>query len=279
MDWLELNQRGTHLLFRDKKRHLHLFNIASQERTTLLNYCQYVQWVPASDVIVAQSRNNLCVWYSINKPDNVTMFPIKGEVIDIERHNHRTEVIVDEGINTVSYALDEALIYFGSALEDQDYERAVQTLEPLELTPETEAQWMQLADQALVSNQLVIAERCYAALGDIGRTRFLHRVVKKATAASKEIGGDGTDSWSVRAMMAMLNKQWPVAESLLLAQGKVGRYREIYNCKFTALSGLGAKTGNCLWACRQDTPRKLQPSRTLRFFGCFKAVIGFPARR
>ncbi|EFJ49307.1 intraflagellar protein IFT172 [Volvox carteri f. nagariensis] len=221
VDWLELNQRGTHLLFRDKKRHLHLFNIASQERTTLLNYCQYVQWVPASDVIVAQSRNNLCVWYSINKPDNVTMFPIKGEVIDIERHNHRTEVIVDEGINTVSYALDEALIYFGAALEDQDYERAVQTLEPLELTPETEAQWMQLADQALANNQLVIAERCYAALGDIARTRFLHKVVKKATLAAKELGGDGTDSWSVRAMMAMLNKQWPVAESLLLAQGKV----------------------------------------------------------
>lgn len=30
--------------------------------------------------------------------------------MDIERHNNRTEVIVDEGINTVSYALDEQLI-------------------------------------------------------------------------------------------------------------------------------------------------------------------------
>ncbi len=161
---------------------------------------------------------------------------------------------MDEGINTVSYALDEALIYFGAALEDQDYERAVQTLEPLELTPETEAQWtqvgadrlrleaacpllphtdarerhmpgqsgrpssvgkghtvwlwpchfyaraggrgpsvgsveqviysvcphlapaLQLAEQALATNQLVIAERCAAALGDIAKTRFLHKV-------------------------------------------------------------------------------------------------------
>lgn len=64
------------------------------------------------------------------------------------------QVIVDEGINTVSYALDESLIYFGAALEDQDYERAVATLEPLELTPETEAQWNQLADQAMKSNQV-----------------------------------------------------------------------------------------------------------------------------
>lgn len=46
IDWLELNHRGTHLLFRDKKRHLSLFNIQKQERTTLLNYAGYVQWVP-----------------------------------------------------------------------------------------------------------------------------------------------------------------------------------------------------------------------------------------
>ncbi len=50
----ELNHRGTHLLFRDKKRHLSLYNIAKQERTTLLNYAGYVQWVPQSDVVVAQ---------------------------------------------------------------------------------------------------------------------------------------------------------------------------------------------------------------------------------
>lgn len=30
--------------------------------------------------------------------------------MDIERNANRTEVIVDEGINTVSYALDEQLI-------------------------------------------------------------------------------------------------------------------------------------------------------------------------
>ena len=46
---------------------------------TLLNYSGYVQWVPGSDVVVAQSRDNLCVWYSINTPDRVSMFPIKGE--------------------------------------------------------------------------------------------------------------------------------------------------------------------------------------------------------
>ena len=67
-----------------------------------------------------QNRGNLCVWYSVNDPEKVTHFPIKGEVEDIERERAsdrgpgRTEVIVDEGINTVSYALDETLIEFGT---------------------------------------------------------------------------------------------------------------------------------------------------------------------
>jgi intraflagellar transport protein 172 len=77
VDWLELNTRATHLLFRDKKRQLHLYNLAKQERITMLHYCSYVQWVPQSDVVVAQNRGNLCVWYSIDNPDKVKNKPKK----------------------------------------------------------------------------------------------------------------------------------------------------------------------------------------------------------
>lgn len=35
------------------------------------------QWVPLSDVVVAQNTDNLCVWYNIDMPERVTMFPIK----------------------------------------------------------------------------------------------------------------------------------------------------------------------------------------------------------
>lgn len=96
VDWLELNPSGTKLLFRDKHRHLHLYDLATQDKSTLLNFCSYVQWVPNSDVVVAQNRDNLCVWYSIDAPERVTIFQIKGDVEDIERSGGRTEVIVDE---------------------------------------------------------------------------------------------------------------------------------------------------------------------------------------
>ena len=37
------------------------------------------------------------------------MYQIKGDVDTIERTEGRTEVLVDDGTNTVSYNLDEAL--------------------------------------------------------------------------------------------------------------------------------------------------------------------------
>lgn len=143
IDWLELNPHATHLLFRDKKQQLHLFNLLTQERITLLCFCSYVQWVPDSDVVVAQNRGNLYVWYSIKNPEQATIFPIKGEVEGIERAEGRTEVLVDEGSSAVGYVLDEALIEFGMALEALAYDRAIAILEPLKLAPETEAMWKQ----------------------------------------------------------------------------------------------------------------------------------------
>merc|ERR1719453_2269539 len=65
VDWMEMNGRATKLLFRDKRRALHLYDIATQNRSTLLSFSSYVQWVPNSDVVVAQNRGNLCVWYHI----------------------------------------------------------------------------------------------------------------------------------------------------------------------------------------------------------------------
>ena len=230
IDWLELNARGTHLLFRDKRRQLHLYTIKRQERNTLLNYCGYVQWVPFSDVVVAQNRGNLCVWYSIDKPERVTVFPIKGEVEDIERSNGGTEIIVDEGIQTVSYALDEALIEFGTAIEAKDYEGACKILEPLELTSETEAMWQQLGAMALEDRELYIAERCSAALGDVCKARYLRKLVKIAEAADDNgAGGElGLENFQVTAGLAQLHKQWKAAEKCLLDHGRTDDAIKMY---------------------------------------------------
>lgn len=178
IDYLELNPGGSKLLFRDKRRQLHLYNIKEQKKQTLLNYCKYVSWVPNSDVVVAQNRNNLCVWYSIDEPDKVTMYEVKGDVESIQRTEGKTEVIVDQGQNTISYELRETLIEFGAALEYKGLDKAVQILEPLEMTPEIEANWKTLAKLAVEQQNLYVAERCYAALGNIAKADYLRKINK-----------------------------------------------------------------------------------------------------
>jgi intraflagellar transport protein 172 len=43
IDFMELNTRANLLLFRDKRRHCHLFNTDTQTRVQLLNFCTYIQ--------------------------------------------------------------------------------------------------------------------------------------------------------------------------------------------------------------------------------------------
>ncbi len=53
IDFLELNARANKLIFRDKRRQLYLYNLKTMVKNTLLNYCNYAQWVPDSEVVVA----------------------------------------------------------------------------------------------------------------------------------------------------------------------------------------------------------------------------------
>lgn len=71
---LELNANASKLLYRDKKRGLYLYDLNNNEKYTLLEYCQFFKWVPDSEVLVAQNRTNLCVWYSSECPEKVSLY-------------------------------------------------------------------------------------------------------------------------------------------------------------------------------------------------------------
>ncbi|KAJ8275180.1 hypothetical protein COCON_G00098050 [Conger conger] len=228
LDWLELNETGRKLLFRDKKLRLHLYDIDSGLKSTVLSFCSYVQWVPGSDVVVGQNRGSLCVWYNIDSPERVTMFPLRGDIVDLERSNGKTDVIVNEGVNTVSYTLDEGLIEFGTAIDDGDYCRASAFLETLEMSVETEAMWKTLSRLSLEGRQLHIAERCFAALGDVSKARFLNETNKIADQVSKEYGGDGTEHYQVKARLAMLDKNYKLAEMHYMEQNAIDEAMEMY---------------------------------------------------
>ncbi len=50
IDWLELNETGRKMLYRDKKLKLHLYDIETQVKDTILNYCAYVQVTRSEDL-------------------------------------------------------------------------------------------------------------------------------------------------------------------------------------------------------------------------------------
>ncbi|KAH7719861.1 IKI3 protein [Aphelenchoides avenae] len=94
IDWLELNESANKLLYRDVRSSLYLFEIDSETTTNMINFCSYVQWVPQSDVVVAQSNDQLCVWYNTDHVDQVIQTPVQGDVEMVLRDQNRTEVIV-----------------------------------------------------------------------------------------------------------------------------------------------------------------------------------------
>lgn len=93
IDWLEMNETGAKLLFRDQKLRLYLLDIETSIKNLLLGSCLFVEWVSGSDVIVAQSQSLLHVWYHADSLDKVQTFDIRGDVLDIVKDTGKTMVL------------------------------------------------------------------------------------------------------------------------------------------------------------------------------------------
>ncbi|CAH0385245.1 unnamed protein product [Bemisia tabaci] len=229
IEWLELNETGHKLLFRDKKMKLILLDTRSGEKHTLLHYSTFIQWVPGSDVVVAQSRDNGCVWYNIDTPDRISIFPVKGEITGVVRDSGKIEIISQDGNQQRSYELDKGLVEFGTAVHDSDFGRAILFLEEFSHNNwnskrlEAEGMWQNLAEIALQLHNLRVAQRCYAALGDIARTHFLRVTLEIADDYAQKNGGDGMDCLEVWARIAILNKQYKTAETIYLEQNQLDK--------------------------------------------------------
>eukprot|EP01083_Nonionella_stella_P191049 707384_1 len=205
IEWIELNEFGNELLFLDEKRCLHLYHVNKSKRHTLLHFCAYAQWVPESNVIVAQNRSNLCVWYNIHNIQQVTIVDIVADVCDITRSNDKTLVICDE----IEYTLNETLITFAQTLDNKQYASAVTKLERLcshqsnKNCGEIQSMWKQISQMALKNSDFRIARRCFIALGDVSKAHYLDAHAHD------------------EAKLAILNKQLKKAESIYISHGQM----------------------------------------------------------
>lgn len=183
-----------------------------------------------SDVVVAQSRHNACVWYNIDTPDRITQFPVRGDIIDVIRENGQSEILTQDGNHQLGYELDESLIEFGTAVHDSDFGKAILYLESLGINKkEAEGMWQNLAEVAIQLHNLHVAEICYAALGDVSTTHFLRETIKIGETWSKENNiGDPLQCPELWARMAILNKQFKVAEGIYLENNEIHKAIDMY---------------------------------------------------
>uniref|UniRef100_A0A0N4ZD27 WD_REPEATS_REGION domain-containing protein n=1 Tax=Parastrongyloides trichosuri TaxID=131310 RepID=A0A0N4ZD27_PARTI len=225
IDWLELNETGNKLLFRDTRSRVTLYEINERRSNSLINYCSYIQWVPNSDVVVAQSDENLCVWYSTDQPDQVTLIPIKGDVEDVIRDDKKTEVIVVEGNGKVSYELDNTLIEFGTTMDDLNLSRAVNFLENNDYTDSIEMlpMWRQLGGIAIDEERLYIAQRSYAALKNYCKVAYLHEIIIEG-----EEYPDKYEDYRIKAKISLLKGNYKEAEKYYLGNNNLEEAIKMY---------------------------------------------------
>ena len=71
-------------------------------------------------------------------------------------------------------------------------------------------------------------ERCFAALGDVSKARFIRQLNDQIDEISSTTGMDGARHPLVRAKLAVLNKKFKEAEGIYLEQGMVDQAMEMY---------------------------------------------------
>ncbi|XP_011866841.1 PREDICTED: intraflagellar transport protein 172 homolog [Vollenhovia emeryi] len=227
VDWLELSEAGHRLLSRDKRGRLWLSDDTSG-RVLLVTGASFASWVTGSDVVVAQTAQTLAVWYNVDAPEAVTLTPIKGDVVDIVREDGRTSVMVEEHGAKVAYPLDEGLIEFGTALHDNDFGRVILFLENMGDGPQVETMWENVATNAMNEKKLMIAARCYAAIGDVACARFLKETAEIGEKYAEETGNEPLSNPDCWARLAILNGDLKTAEAIYLEHNELDKALDMY---------------------------------------------------
>lgn len=121
------------------------------------------------------------------------------------------------------------LIKFGFALENKNLAECIQILEE-KFSQENEGHWKTLLRISLEEQNYFIVERCYAALGEIPKARYIRKINKIVRGLIKE--GQSRQSamgnYQVQALLAILNKQFAKAESIYLEKEEIDKAIQLY---------------------------------------------------
>lgn len=120
------------------------------------------------------------------------------------------------------------LILSGTAINDNDYSRAVLFLESIGNSPEAQAMWRNLSLIALQQHDLTLAERCNAALGNVSTSHFLHETSLIGQKYADKYNDSSTNCPEVWAKLSILSGDLSTAENIYLEQGDIDNALDMY---------------------------------------------------
>ena len=225
IEYLEFNKSGNKLVFRDSNKNLNMLSLPKGKKVTLVPLCTFVQWVPNSDVLVAQNSKSLYVWYNIDNYTSPELINIKGNVELIERRKGKIEVFINEGPtdgkdNITSIFLNENLVNLTHALDERDLTKAVSILDNLPQSKDNILYWKKLSEISLEERNLGIALRCFASLGDYSKISYIKKILKQK---EKE-----PNNPLVEVKLLVLEKNFKEAEELMLKNNMIKEAIEIF---------------------------------------------------
>ena len=225
IEYLEFNKSGNKLVFRDSNKNLNMLSLPEGKKVTLVPLCTFVQWVPNSDVLVAQNSKSLYVWYNIDNYTSPELINIKGNVELIERRKGKIEVFINEGPtdgkdNITSIFLNENLVNLTHALDERDLTKAVSILDNLPQSKDNILYWKKLSEISLEERNLGIALRCFASLGDYSKISYIKKILKQK---EKE-----PNNPLVEVKLLVLEKNFKEAEELMLKNNMIKEAIELY---------------------------------------------------
>ena len=204
IEYLEFGKSGNKLIFRDTSKKLNLLllknnitenvnfignNNEPYKNITILNLCSFVQWVPNTEILVAQSHQDLFIWYNLDNYQNPQVKPINGIIDSIAKNKGKIEIYINDdpngdentsinGGNNYKIYLDENLVNLSIALDDKELTKALMILENLPKNNEYKYYWQILSEISLEEKNLMIATRCFAALGNFSKMKYLKNLYK-----------------------------------------------------------------------------------------------------
>ena len=241
IEYLDFNKNGSKLIYRDSNKNLNLLFVKDNIKATLLPLCGFTQWVPNTDVLVAQAGRNLVVWYNIDNFQNPKTIAIKGNVEEVKKSKGKYEVYINESsdsnFNTSlsnfgtsnnnnntdtikKIFLDENLINLSNAIDDRELSKAVLILESLPLSQDLSIYWKSLGKVSIEERNLAIAMRCFASLGKYSKISYIKKILKEQE--------KNANNPLVEAKILVLEKEFKEAEELMIKNNMIKEAIDVF---------------------------------------------------